>query len=65
MDVGDKDSLKIDAPKLHDVFDEYGLQNRFEIYQGTHPSAVADRFQNHVMSFFSKNLCFKATCRDH
>jgi S-formylglutathione hydrolase FrmB len=65
MDVGDKDGLKVDATKLHEVFDLYGLQNSFEIYQGTHTSAVADRFQNHVMPFFSKNLCFKATCSDH
>jgi len=65
MDVGDKDGLRVDATKLHDVFDEYGLQNSFEIYQGTHTSAVADRFQNHVMPFFSKNLCFTATCSDH
>jgi len=65
MDVGDKDGLKVDATKLHDVFDEYGLQNSFEIYQGTHTSAVADRFQNHVMPFFSKNLCFEAICSNH
>jgi S-formylglutathione hydrolase FrmB len=65
MDVGDKDGLKVDATKLHEVFDQYGLQNSFEIYQGTHTSAVADRFQNHVMPFFSKNLCFKASCSDH
>jgi enterochelin esterase-like enzyme len=62
MDVGDKDSLKTDATKLHEIFDQYGLQNSFEIYEGTHTSAVADRFQNHVMPFFSKNLCFKTTC---
>jgi hypothetical protein len=24
---------------------------------------VADRFQNHVMKFFSQNLCFEAVCR--
>jgi hypothetical protein len=24
---------------------------------------VADRFQNHVMPFFSQNLCFQAGCR--
>ena len=30
---------------------------------GTHTSAVADRFQNHVMPFFSKNLCSGANCR--
>jgi S-formylglutathione hydrolase FrmB len=65
MDVGDKDGLRGDATKLHEIFDQYSLQNSFEIYQGTHTSAVADRFQNHVMPFFSKNLCFKAACSDH
>jgi enterochelin esterase-like enzyme len=63
MDVGDQDGLRIDAGKLHDIFDKYGIANNFEIYPGTHTSAVADRFQNHVMPFFSKNLCFKAGCQ--
>jgi enterochelin esterase-like enzyme len=63
MDVGDQDRLRIDAGKLHDIFDSYGIANSFEIYAGTHTSAVADRFQNHVMPFFSKNLCFKTGCR--
>jgi enterochelin esterase-like enzyme len=55
MDVGDKDNLRIDAGKLHAVLDRYGIVNDFEIYPGTHTSAVADRFQNHVLPFFSKN----------
>jgi S-formylglutathione hydrolase FrmB len=63
MDVGDQDGLRVDASKLHDVFDNYGIANSFEIYPGTHTSAVADRFQNHVMPFFSKNLCFDANCK--
>ena len=63
MDVGDQDGLRVDAGKLHDVFDKYGIANSFEIYPGTHTSAVADRFQNHVLPFFSKNLCFQASCR--
>ncbi|HTZ59350.1 MAG TPA: alpha/beta fold hydrolase [Acidobacteriaceae bacterium] len=62
MDVGDQDGLRVDAGKLHDVFDKYGIANTFEIYSGTHTSAVADRFQNHVLPFFSKNLCFQASC---
>jgi hypothetical protein len=33
------------------------------VYQGTHTSKVADRFQNHVIPFFSQNLCFHAGCR--
>lgn len=63
MDVGDQDGLRIDAGKLHDILDNYGIANSFEIYSGTHTSAVADRFQNHVMPFFSRNLCFTAGCK--
>jgi pimeloyl-ACP methyl ester carboxylesterase len=63
MDVGDQDGLRIDAAKLHEIFDSYGIVNSFEIYPGTHTSAVADRFQNHVMPFFSKNLCFTTSCQ--
>jgi enterochelin esterase-like enzyme len=63
MDVGDQDGLRVDAGKLHDLLDKYGIANSFEVYPGTHTSAVADRFQNHVMKFFSQNLCFQAGCR--
>jgi S-formylglutathione hydrolase FrmB len=63
IDVGDNDGLRTDTAKLHDVLDKYGIANSFEIYHGTHTSAVADRFQNHVMPFFSKNLCFSLGCK--
>jgi enterochelin esterase-like enzyme len=63
IDVGDQDGLKTDTTKLHEVLDKYGITNGFEIYSGTHTSAVADRFQNHVMPFFSKNLCFSNDCQ--
>jgi enterochelin esterase-like enzyme len=63
MDVGDQDGLRIDAGKLHDILDSYGIANTFEIYHGTHTSAVADRIQNHVLPFFSKNLCSTKPCR--
>ncbi|WP_321470096.1 alpha/beta fold hydrolase [uncultured Paludibaculum sp.] len=63
MDVGDQDGLKNDATKLHEVMDTYGIANSFEIYSGTHTSAVAVRFQNYVMPFFSKNLCSGTNCQ--
>jgi S-formylglutathione hydrolase FrmB len=63
IDVGDQDGLRVDAGKLHDTLDSYGIPNSFEIYHGTHTSAVADRFQNHVMLFFSENLCATAKCQ--
>jgi len=43
--------------------DSYGIPNSFDIYHGTHTSAVADRFQNHVLPFFSKNLCATPKCK--
>lgn len=62
LDVGDQDGLRFDMIKLHQVLDKYGIANGFEVYRGTHTSAVADRFQNHVIPFFSRNLCSK-NCR--
>ena len=63
IDVGDKDGLKAGSGQLHEILDKYGVANSFELYPGTHTSAVAVRFQNYVMPFFSKNLCFTGTCQ--
>jgi enterochelin esterase-like enzyme len=63
IDVGDQDGLRNDAGKLHEALDRYGIANNFELYPGTHTSKVADRFQNHVMPFFSRSLCFQPGCR--
>jgi enterochelin esterase-like enzyme len=63
LDVGDQDGLRVDAVKLHEVLDKYGIANSFEQYQGTHTSKVADRFQNHVLRFFSDHLCFETRCQ--
>jgi len=63
IDVGDQDGLRVDTAKLHDVLDQYRIANSFEQYSGTHTSKVADRFQNHVLPFFSEHLCFDVKCR--
>ena len=63
IDVGDEDNLRFDTQKLHEILDRYGIRNSFEMYHGTHTSAVADRFQNHVMPFFSNNLCATKNCK--
>ncbi len=61
--VGDRDPLRFDARKLHDILDSYGIRNRFTMYPGTHTSAVAYRFQDHVLPFFSRHLCFEHCAR--
>ncbi|MES1260721.1 MAG: alpha/beta hydrolase-fold protein [Acidobacteriota bacterium] len=63
IDVGDQDGLRAGAAKLHEILDSYGIANSFEIYPGTHTSAVAVRFQNFVMPFFSKSLCSGKGCK--
>jgi enterochelin esterase-like enzyme len=62
IDVGDEDRLRDDAGRLHEVLDRYGIANTFEVYPGTHTSKVADRFQNHVLPFFSRTLCADKGC---
>jgi enterochelin esterase-like enzyme len=64
IDVGDKDGLRADSGKLHEILDKYGIANSFEVYAGTHTSKVAERFQNYVTPFFSKHLCFQPNCRE-
>jgi len=56
IDVGDQDSLKVDAAKLHQILDDYGVANSFTIYSGTHTSNVATRVQEFVLPFFSAHL---------
>jgi len=58
IDVGDQDGLRVDTAKLHDVLTNYHIEHSFEQYSGTHTSRVADRFQNHVLPFFSEHLRF-------
>ena len=62
IDVGDKDGLKAGSGQLHEILDKYGVAHSFEIYPGDHTSGVATRFQNFVLPFFAKNLCFSGTC---
>ena len=59
IDVGDQDPLRFDAGKLHGILGGYGITNSFTIYRGTHTSAVAYRFQDQVLPFFGRTLCFE------
>lgn len=62
LDVGDQDGLRVDTAQLHSRLRQYGIPARFEEYAGTHTSKLGDRFQNHVMKFFSDTLCFQERC---
>ena len=59
MDVGDQDGLRVDAAELNRILNANGIATTFEIYPGDHVNHVADRFQNHVLPFFSEHLAFR------
>jgi hypothetical protein len=59
IDVGDQDGLRTDTAKLQATLQRYGIASTFEEYKGTHTSAMAVRFQNFVLPFFSKHLKFE------
>ncbi len=63
LDAGDQDGLRFDMIRLHRILSSYGVKNSLRIYHGTHTSHVAFRFQNHVLPFFSRHLCFSTPCR--
>jgi enterochelin esterase-like enzyme len=63
IDVGDQDGLRVTSARLREILNAYGVDNSFEVYPGTHTSAMAVRFQNHVLPFFSKNLCAGKKCQ--
>ena len=59
MDVGDKDFLRAMNVELHGELNRLGVPHVFEEYEGDHGNRVASRFQNNVMSFFSRQLKFE------
>lgn len=61
----DQDCLRAGAAKVHTIFDSYSIAHSLEVYSGTHINAVAGRFQNHVMPFFTRNLCTSSGCSSH
>jgi enterochelin esterase-like enzyme len=63
LDVGDQDPGVEDAKQLAAAIASYHIPIHFQVYRGTHTSAVADRFQNHVLPFFAENLCQSLHCK--
>lgn len=62
--MGDEDGLRIDAGKLHDVLDTYGIANSLEVYQGTHTSKVLT--VSRIMLFpFSAKISVLRTIADN
>jgi S-formylglutathione hydrolase FrmB len=58
MDVGDKDLLNAMNADLDRELTRLGIAHVFEQYEGDHGNRVASRFQNNLLTFFSRQLKF-------
>jgi S-formylglutathione hydrolase FrmB len=57
FDAGDKDTaIAATTRTLDALFTTSGLPHVFEIYDGNHVNHIADRVEQHVLPFFSRNL---------
>jgi S-formylglutathione hydrolase len=60
FDAGDKDTGIAGTIKtLDEILKGYDLPHTFEIYEGTHTSAIPARIELKTMPFFTKNLAFE------
>jgi enterochelin esterase-like enzyme len=55
-DVGTKDGLIRDDTLIHEELDRFGIEHRWETYEGTHTDKIGQRFDEVVLPFFAENL---------
>jgi enterochelin esterase-like enzyme len=58
IDVGLQDGFIVANKAISDVLTRYGIEHVYEAYEGDHTNKVAERYQMHVLPFFSRELEF-------
>jgi len=56
LDVGDADGLRGDIERLAAALSRFGIDHRFELYEGDHVNRIAARFGAELVPFFSATL---------
>jgi hypothetical protein len=56
LDVGDKDPFVTTNRQLADALTRLDVPNTIEVYDGDHGNRVRERFEAHVLPFFSRHL---------
>ena len=55
-DVGTKDGLIRDDTLIHEELARFGIEHRWETYEGTHTDKIGQRFDEVVLPFFGEHL---------
>ncbi len=56
MDVGNEDPGLADIETLHETMTRLGILHGYEMYEGDHGNRVSERWETHVIPFFSEHL---------
>lgn len=56
MEIGDQDSFIESSIKMDTLMTAYGIEHRFETYDGDHLNRVPQRFEGNMLPFFSDYL---------
>jgi hypothetical protein len=56
LDVGEQDGLIGANRTLSETMTRYGVDHAFETYEGDHVNRISERFEQHVLPFFSEHL---------
>jgi S-formylglutathione hydrolase FrmB len=58
MEIGLQDGLLQGNERLHELLDEYGIEHRWETYEGGHGEILGERMQLRMLPFMSEHLYF-------
>ncbi len=56
LDVGDKDGLVRDDTLIHQELEKFGIDHRWEVYDGTHTDKIGARFKDLVLPWMAEHL---------
>src|SRR6185503_6269370 len=56
IDVGDKDTFVTTNRQLGDALTRLDVRHTIEVYDGDHGNRIRERFEMHVLPFFSRHL---------
>jgi enterochelin esterase-like enzyme len=59
LEVGLQDGLSASNAVLDETLTRFDVVHTYETYEGNHTNRIPERFEQHLLPFFTKNLSFK------
>jgi S-formylglutathione hydrolase FrmB len=59
MDIGLQDGLLAGNQRMDEILTSYGVEHGFQTYEGDHGDKIPERFEMHMIPFFSEHLAFE------